>query len=512
MGHCDHAIFTHRKTASPNWGGADRPDSNSYNLDLFVVSQENGAIAENGWCSMFWRLVAFLGLSLINPLCMALSFCVCMGMDVYRPTSTNVVTFDARFFPVYLTIGMLAILLQLLLVYGIARLAYRGRRVTVAKVARAFLSAQKPFLFLVLALPLLLGDVEGNVLAFGAIFAFPFVVVAGVFAVLSLFRKLKATADEPSDEGVVLMATVAGATAIAVCASLLVIWTYGQVNGFGEWLAWRSDTPQYAIRRIIEAAQTGDVAKLEPYADLDAILAQFAVVGGPTRAGLLDVLATRQRNREAQTGIRYEEWNVGAHDNGDDTAANPVQLRECDGTFTVTITPQSEVTGESCSLIFAIEPTGHQYRVTRVTNMEDIADFLKKQQERARKLPVLAKEAKAKAQSLADVRLHSLRGEGESLRWECDVVNKGATTIALLECAVILRRVDTGAVALAEVVYLNFDPDGLSAGHATRIEASTDVSSVVARNVEAGRLVVVDVVPVAVIYADKRLDLVQLPD
>ena len=135
----------------------------SDNLDLFVV-HESAAIAEKGWCSMFWRLVAFLGLSLINPLCMAVSFCVCMGMDVYRPTSTNVVTFDARFFPIYLTTGMLVLLLQLFLVYGIARLIYRGRRVTVAKVARAFLSAQKPFLFLVLALPLLLGDVEGNVL------------------------------------------------------------------------------------------------------------------------------------------------------------------------------------------------------------------------------------------------------------------------------------------------------------------------------------------------------------
>ena len=460
---------------------------------------------------MLWRLVAFLGLSLINPLCMAVSFCVCMGMDVYRPTSTNVVTFDARFFPVYLTAGMLVLLLQLFLVYGIARLIYRGRRVTVAKVARVFLSAQKPFLFLVLALPLLLGDVEGNVLAFGAIFAFPFVVVAGVFTTLSLFRKLKATVDEPSKDDV-FMAAVAGVMAIAVCASFLVIWAWGQVNGFGQWLAWRSDTPQYAIRRAIEAAQAGDVAELESYVDLDAIVAQFAVVGGPTRAGLLDALANQQRNRKATGGIRYKEWSVGVHPTGAYTAANPVLLREHDGTFTATIAPQSEVTGESCWVDFAMEPIHRQYQITRVTNMEDIANFLEKQRERARKLPALAKEANAKAQSLADVHLHSLKGEGERLRWECDVVNKGAAPIASLECAVILRRVDSGVVALAETAYLRFDPDGLSAGHATRIAATSDISSVVARNVEAGRLDVMDLIPVAIIYADKRVDLVQLPD
>ena len=273
-----------------------------------------------------------------------------------------------------------------------------------------------------------------------------------------------------------------------------------------------SDTPQYAIRRAIEAAQAGDVAELESYVDIDAIVAQFAVVGGPTRAGLLDALANQRRNRKATGGIRYKEWSVGVHPTGAYTAANPVLLREHDGTFTATIAPQSEVTGESCWVDFAVEPIGRQYRITRVTNMEDIADFLKKRQERARKLPALAKEAQVKVQSLADVRLHSLRGEGESLRWECDVVNKGAATITLLECAVILRTVDTGAVALAETAYLDFDPGGLPAGHATRVEATSDVSSVVARNVEAGRLVVMDIVAVAVIYADKRVDLMQLPD
>lgn len=460
---------------------------------------------------MLWFLAAFLGLSLVNPLCMVVSFCFCMGMDIYQPTSTNVYTFDAPFFPVYLTVGMLTLLVQLLAVYGAARIVHRGQPVQLARVAQAFLSAQKPFLFLALALPLLLGDVEGNALAFGAIFAAPFVVVAAVFAARSLRKKLATATHEPSNESAAFAAPVGGATAIAACASLAVIWTYGPGNGFGEWLAWRSDTPQYAIRAVTQSLQAGDMASLQAYVDVDAILGQLAAVGGPSRAEFAKALSQRQLRDKGQGGIRHKEWSIGA-----DTDNNPLALRlasphERDGLFAAKIHVQSEVTGESFPLVLAMQPSGGRYRITRVNNLEDIARFLEKQREKAQRVPALAQEAKTKAQSLAVVRLHSLRQENAKLRCEFDVVNKGAATIRLLECAIVLRNADTGAMTLTETLSLDFDPDGLSAGRATCVEASSEVSPVVARNVKAGRLAATDVVPVAIVYADQRVDLAQLP-
>jgi len=292
----------------------------------------------------------------------------------------------------------------------------------------------------------------------------------------------------------------------------VVIWTRGPVNGFGEWLAWRSDTPQYAIRRVAEGLQAGDVAKLEAYVDLDTILGQLAVIGGPSRADLAEALANRQRRGETHEGIRYKEWSVGADADGDNRALRLVLPREQDARFAATIDVQSKVTGESFALNLAMQPISGRYRITRVDNLEDIAEDLAKWQEKARRMPALADEAKAKAQSLANVRLRSMRENHKTLRCEFDVVNTGVETIRLLECAVVLRRVDSGAVALTEAVSLDFDPAGLSAGHATRVEASLDVSPVVARNVQTGRLIAADVVPVAIVCSDKRVDLVQLAD
>lgn len=151
---------------------------------------------------MYWRLVSFLGLSLVNPVCMAVSFCACMAMNLYQPTSSNAVTFDVRFFPAYWGIGMIALATQFALAYGIVHLVYR-ERMTVAKTAPAFLSAQKPFYFLSPFLILLLGEVEGNVLAFSIIFAFPGFAVAGVLAVERMVKRLKAMSNEPADPSLV---------------------------------------------------------------------------------------------------------------------------------------------------------------------------------------------------------------------------------------------------------------------------------------------------------------------
>jgi hypothetical protein len=199
---------------------------------------------------MYRNILAFIGLSLVNPLCMLASFSACMYLGVYQRVGTAEEQFDARFFPVYLTIGMFVLLLQLFVAYGVARIVHRGgARIMMADVTRAFLFAQKPFYFFIVAVPVLMTKVEGNAVVFGAFFAFPFVVVAGVFAVRRMQKSLRtfvgrpaasytkdsspATHAEPASivrvqrNGV--MAAIAGTFALAVIASLLVVWRYGLV-------------------------------------------------------------------------------------------------------------------------------------------------------------------------------------------------------------------------------------------------------------------------------------------
>ena len=181
---------------------------------------------------MYWRLASFLGLSLVNPVCMAISFCSCLAMDIYQPTSSNVVTFDARFFPVYWGLGIIALAAQFALIYGVLHLVYR-ERMTVAKVMPAFLSAQKPFYFLAPALILLLGDVEGNVLVFGIIFTFPGFAVAGVLALERLVKRVKGHGKRTvRPQPCLLDATVAVAALMLVRARLL----SRPNSGSGRWL------------------------------------------------------------------------------------------------------------------------------------------------------------------------------------------------------------------------------------------------------------------------------------
>ena len=328
---------------------------------------------------------------------------------------------------------------------------------------------------------------------------------------MSLQKKLKALGNAPPAPGGLFMASIGGATLLAVIASAFVIWNYGPINGFGQWLAWRSDTPQYAVRRIIEATQTGDLAKLDSYVDMANILAQFATVGGPTRAELLKSLEA-QRNTAPKNALQYKEWRVGAM-NGDNKEEggedlSRLQLSEKDGHFTTVIYPRSDVTGQFCRVVFTMEPIDGRYRITRA-DTDDIQEFIKNNNKNAERLPSLIKEATAKAKPLVDMHLTSLRGQEQNLQWQCDVVNKGKSPIRLLECAVVLKRADTGTVAIVETVYL--DCNDLPPGGKKTVEASSEVSAVVAQNVASGRLVVLAAIPIAVVYADERVDLVELP-
>jgi hypothetical protein len=165
---------------------------------------------------MYRKILAFVGLSLVNPLCMLASFIVCMGMGAYERVGAALEQFDLRFVPVYLAVGMFVLLLQLLIVYGIARTVYRGSRMTMANVTQAFLLAQRPFYFFIVAVPVLMTTIEDNAVVFGAIFAFPFVAVAGVFAIQRMRRSLRALAARPAssnagDSSSIVLAEIASA-------------------------------------------------------------------------------------------------------------------------------------------------------------------------------------------------------------------------------------------------------------------------------------------------------------
>lgn len=462
---------------------------------------------------MFRSALLFAGLSLVNPLCMAASFCVCMAMDVYQPRPANEAAFDARFFPVYLTVGMLVLLLQWLLVDGLARLRYRGRPVTLVKVAGPFLSSQKPFFFLVIFLPLLLGVVEGNCLAFGIIYAFPFILIAGFFTALILSRKLRAAVEGTSEDNPAVAKGITRATAAALCVSLAVIAIYGPNNGFGEWLVWRSDTPQYAIRQVSEALQAGDLARLESYVDLDDILAQSVAIGGPGRADLLDALASGQRAGDAQPQIRYKEWILDPLRKDYGRESGLLGLRKQNGDFGAVIAIESEVTGQSFLVDFAMKSTRGRYRITSAGNLAELARSHKEEQDKIRQTVAIAEQAKAKSRALVEVHVLSVQAAGESSQFALQVANKGDVPIGRVQCVVVVTRKDSGAAVRTEMVWPDFSPGHLAPGRAERTESWCGMPADVVAKIESGRLVVADALPVKIEFADDRVvELVKLPD
>lgn len=459
---------------------------------------------------MFWRTAVFLGFSLVNPLCMVASFAVCLEMDVYGRVGANEAQFDARFFPVYLTVGIVVQLLQILLAYGIARWKHREGRTTLAEAADAFLFAERPFVIFVLLLFILLDRIEGNVVAFAGIYAFPFVILTAGLVTIRFFKRLKTLVGEPSRRAVTLLPGLVGVSTLAIVVSLTVVWVYGPVNRFGDYLAWRSDTPQYAICKIATAVQEDCVEDIEDYVDLDAVLSQFAVVGGPTKAQWTDALIKGRVARESDGEIAYNEWKVQSFG---DCCGRLARLCEKDGRFTAEVFVESQMTGQTPSLVFAMEKIHGKYRVTRVTNMADIVQSLDEQQTQAQKVLALRDEAKAKARPLVDFRLHGMRVEDDRLHLQFDVVNKGTVPIARVQCVVLLRRTDTGVVAMVKTMWPSFYPTQLAPGQARTAEDSEYVSSAVARSIEAKQLVVSDVFPASVEFADEHRDeLVKLPD
>ena len=469
---------------------------------------------------MVRSLVVFLVLSLLNPVCMASSFLFCMATGIYRETSTNVVRFDARFFPVYLTVGILVLLLQLRLVYGVTRKVYRGRQVAVAKVTTAFLSSQKPFCILVLMLPVMMYEIEGNVFAFCAILMSPFVLAAGFMAAYFLGRKIKAAVEDPSDPGTGLMTGIARTTAIAVCVSLAVIWIFGPCTAFGALLAWRGNTPQYAVRKINKAIAEGDMASLDSYVDFDSILPQLADVGGPSQADIAEALTRSRRKGEAKGNIQCKNWTVNPN--------NAVDLNISGNAFVAAFFVQSEVTGEEVTVFLAMQSAHGKYRITGNSNVleypgmvcysqwgntygntvQNLVQYSKKQEQ----IASLAEDAYTKSQSLVEVTEPGVRQHYGSNCFTFQVTNKGDAPLVKLECAVVLRRKDNGALAQAETVSADMDAGGLSPGRTQSVEETSRTPWNIVAKVQAGRLVLAGIFPVKITYADGRVvELVELP-
>ena len=160
-----------------------------------------------------------------------------------------------------------------------------------------------------------------------------------------------------------------------------------------------------------------------------------------------------------------------------------------------------------------MEKVHGKYRVARVTSMPDVVRGFGDQETKIRQMLSLVNEAKAKARPLVDFRLHEMRVEGERLQMRFEVVNKGTQPIERVQFVVLLKRTDTGAVALVETRWPSFYPSQLPPGQTKTAEDSATVSPVVAESVEAKRLVVSDVFPVLIEYTDdRRVDLVKMPD
>jgi hypothetical protein len=455
--------------------------------------------------------------SMLNPISMAASFLLFMALDIQESTGANQFSFDKRFFPLYLLAGAAVLAVQFLCLYGLSFTGFFSRPTSAGGVFRVFLSAQRPFALMIPILLMLCGDIEGNVFGF---IIFPLFcllsLVSGVLATIRLLARRREIPPPDSAPGRLALGVLAAASVAILVWAGAVVWSHGPENGLGRFLAWRADTPQYAVLRIAAAIRSGDASTVVEYADVDRISAQFASVGGPDVDALLKAISERKFYDERRGTFGYLEWQDSIGADFHECLHRIRPKRNGVGDFTVGTWATSTLTGEFRALDWLLIKTENGYRVAAVDNWPEIEEEAKKDESLRKSLPTMRAEAEKAAESAVGFEL--LAGtEAEwvdatpdewqvgQLKFNLRLTNKSDSPIERVEFVVSLKDGAGKETRLVRTGWANDNGKPLSPGESRQVEGSADLDPITCRSFAEGRLVLGEVFPVAVDFGNRKI-------
>ena len=325
----------------------------------------------------------FIVWSLLNPICIISSFCTTNYLGMYHSVGSNAVAFSFEFFPVYLFIGMLTLLAQLVF------LCILAPGIKLADVCEAFLLSQQPFIIMFIVASGLLVGVEGNVMGF--IVVPLFIVLSGVSGVISIGRYLNEITriKERKEASAGSIKEIGYAVVLTLIMALFSICQYGMYTHLVNYMEWRTDIPQYAVTQAMRAIKDRNPDAFMEYVDLDSVLELAQnVEGAPTKAEILKAIEQGQLLTSDGERLKVGEWvmakqnakrNVGTFEQEpmveSCTFSNKDNLVKAEAIF------YSIANGKKIRVVFELQKADGKYKITGGADFRELVEEIKKYHE-----------------------------------------------------------------------------------------------------------------------------------
>lgn len=491
---------------------------------------------------MIQQCLKFTLWSLLNPICIFVSFYFTNYLGMYYTVSTNVISFSKEFFSVYVFMGMIALLAQIIFAYAVSRTI--SPQATPAKVLEVFLFAQYPFIVMIFIVPSLLSDIEGNIIGF---IYFPIILllsaISGVFSLFIYFKKIARIIEreESPNSGI---KGVGCALVVVLIISLSSIYRFGSNTHLVSYMGWRTDIPHYAVSQTIKALKNRNPDAFTQYVDIDSFLQSTdATEKALLKAEILNAVEQGRFLTSDGERIRIGEW-VMAEQKAKRGVGTFTQVPVVDSfTFSnkgnlpkATANFYSDVIGDNMSVSFELQERNGKYKISSGADFNVLVDKIKKHRKALEEFPYLAN--KDVIQSTLTVNLLDFSAslpEGGSLenfywvKWEgqmkstfpslfvnisAEVGNNTNKRLSQIVIAVVYRDKQTNQVLAVDNVVGFIDKEPMKPQETRHVIFKSSVNPILAVAVKSGKAKVAEVYPAKASYNDgQTLELlkVQIP-
>lgn len=449
--------------------------------------------------------VQFTIWSLLNPICITASFITTNSLGMYVKAS-HAESLSMEFFPVYIFIGMLALTVQAIMAYAISRIF---SKVTPAKVFEAFLSAQYPFVVMVLFVPAFISIGEWNVMGFivGPLFLIISLITGGISCsrYFTKLRELIKNDESPSFDS----KGIGGVVAVSLVLTLLSLWQFGSQTHLITHMGWRTDLPQYTVSKVIQAIKDKNSMAFTEYVDLDSLLSiayPEIVDKTPLKTEILNDIENGKFLISDNEGLRFGEWVMnmqGASKEVDTSAQIPVNNFV---TFTnsstlpkATVNFRSAINGEQVSLSFGLQKKNGRYKIVGIDDFDKVKNY----RSDLESFPSMVE--KNLNQSVIFVKLINFSATSNSIELSLEVENNSQKPLIQANIAVVFRDAQTGEVigVSTSTLFSKEKPIQPREKRQVSLNASNN-NPILTPSVRSGRVKVAEVYPLRVFYEDRQ--------
>lgn len=490
---------------------------------------------------MIRQCLKFTLWSLLNPICIIVSFFTTNYLGMYHTVSTNVTSVSKEFYSVYLFMGMIALLVQIIFAYVVSKTL--SPRAKISRVLEAFLYAQYPFIVMIFIAPNFLSNVEGNIMGFIYIPIFLLLsTISGVFSLPIYVKKItKFIESEESPNGGIK--GVSCALAVVLIISLFSIYRFGFNTALVSYMGWRTDIPQYAVSQTIKSLKDKNPDAFIQYVDIDSFLQSTdATEKELLKAEILNAVEQGSFLTNDGERIRIGEW-VMAEQNSrrsfgtfkQDPIANSVTFSNKGNLPKATANFYSDVTGDNISVPFEFQERNGKYKIISGADF-DVLDKIKKHRKALEEFPYFAN--KNVIQSTLTLNLLDFSAslpQGGTLensywvKWEgqakstiallpvnisTEVGNNTDKRLSRIDIAVVYRDKQTNQVLAVNNVVALLDKEPMKPQEIRQVTFISRVNPILAVAINSGKAKVAEVYPAKVYYDDEQaLELlkVQIP-